>query len=71
MKLIENTVAAVFASIAIGSVLALTLSAFIPQPPPKVDGLAQYLPEIATVAHDTATAAPVAPAASLLSYLTN
>ena len=70
MKLIENLITAVLASIAIGSVVALAVSAFIPQPP-KVDGLAQYLPQIATVAQDTAAAAPVAPAASLLSYLTN
>jgi len=70
MKLIENLITAVLASIAIGSVVALAVSAFIPQPP-KVDGLAQYLPQIATVAQDTAAAAPVAPAASLLNYLTN
>ena len=69
MKLLENTIAAVCLSILIGSVLALSLSAFVPQQP-KADGLAQYLPEIATVAQDTAAAAPVAPA-SLLNYLTN
>jgi len=69
MKLLENTISAVFLSILIGAVLALSLSEFIPQQP-KADGLAQYLPEIATVAQDTTVAAPAA-SASLLSYLTN
>jgi len=69
MKLLENTVLAVFTSILIGSVLAL--SAFIPQQP-KVDGLALYLPEIATIARDRAAASPAAPSpVPLLNYLTN
>jgi len=73
MKIIENTVLAVFTSILIGSVLALALalSAFIPQQP-KVDGLALYLPEIATIARDRAAASPAAPSpVPLLNYLTN
>ena len=64
---LKKTIAAIFSLLAIVYLGTLAVATFSPDSA-KVDGLEMYLPEIATVAHDTAPA--IEPPANLLNYLT-
>jgi hypothetical protein len=68
MKLINNTIAAVCAGLLFTALFYVAVSLASPSPA-KSDGLALYLPELATVAQDTGTVKPAAE--PLLNYLTN
>jgi len=68
MKLINNTIAGVCAGILFTALFYVAVSLASPSPA-KPDGLALYLPEIATVAQDTVAVTQVAE--PLLNYLTN